>query len=74
MKIKISPSLVFSRSLNILINNNLGKKVLINTTYVGLPEGQNSFSIFIPDKEWILVRCRPEGIELEIGESVTVNN
>jgi hypothetical protein len=68
MRIKISQSSLISGSWNVLPNNNNnpGEKVLINTILENLVREENHFSIFIPGKRWIQIRCTRDRMELEI--------
>jgi hypothetical protein len=80
MRIKISQSSLLSKSWNVLtIINSSKREGLINTIYEGLPEGENHFSIFVPGKKWIQIRCTRDRMELEIyrnlgGHGITINN
>jgi hypothetical protein len=83
MKIKISPSSVFSGSWNVLTNSNISEqKTLINTIFEGLPGGKNHFSIRVPGRKWILVSCTHDSAELKVyrtlevqaGQSITISN
>jgi hypothetical protein len=80
MKIKISQSPLLFNSGNVFtIINSSKKEGLINTIYEGLPEGENHFSICVPWKRWIQIRCTHNCMELVIyknlgGHGITVNS
>jgi hypothetical protein len=79
MRIKISQSLFLLKSWDVLTNNNSKQRGLINTIYEGLPEGENYFSICVPWKRWIQIRCTHNCMELVIyknlgGHGITVKS
>jgi acid stress-induced BolA-like protein IbaG/YrbA len=75
MRIKISPSSVFSGSWNVLTNSNTSEqKTLISTIFEGLSNVKNHFSIRVPGKKWILVSCIHDTsvTELKVYKTLTV--